>query len=548
MKVLVFLVSGVFSYLLITEVYLVNQDKAAFWAGLGSGIIALVSFISIVLSSRQHRERERKNLERLKGPYSLELKTQSSQVLIGNPFRGIFIVGSAGSGKSESIAVPLLSEYLKKSFSGLIYDFKFPTLANDAQKLLNELKTPLNHFYLDFNNPLRSYRVNPFNPKYLLNVNYAREFAQAIVSNLTPESIEKKDFWTRSATDLLTACIWYLKEEEPEKCTLPHVLAMITSNDTALLETLQKNPQSAQMTISTYNAMQRGSNNQLSGVIGTLQSMVAQINTPELMYVFSGDDFSLDLNNPSSPIVLTVGSYPTLTETFAPLCSLVITVATKLMNQPNKHQSFVLLDESPTVFVPNLDVLPNTGRDNKISTVLMVQDLAQLRQGYGDVKADVLFAACNNHLYGRVSSSKTAEVLSSQFGKQDKVYTTHSSTSSSSGTLSPKGGSESSTTSTNIQEREIIKAAEFLKLQPGEFVVSLVESNKHGFFKDRFNMINRSIPKHEIVLTPPEHPADAIKANYLKIRSEVDEILYLTREERKGVKSKLDEIRNRRES
>lgn len=111
---------------------------------------------------------------------------------------------------------------------------------------------------MDFNNPAASYRVNPLNPRYLPNTSYAREYAQAIISNLMKESIKKPDFWTRSATDLLTACIWYLKEERPDICDLPHVLAMITSNDTALLKTLQKNVQTAQMTVSIYNAMERG--------------------------------------------------------------------------------------------------------------------------------------------------------------------------------------------------------------------------------------------------------------------------------------------------
>lgn len=93
---------------------------------------------------------------------------------------------------------------------------------------------------------------------------------------------------------------------------------MITSNDVALLKTLQKNEQTAQMTISIYNAMERGADSQVSGVIGTLQGAIAQINTPELMYIFSKDDFSLDVNDPANPILLTVGSYPTLTSTFAP--------------------------------------------------------------------------------------------------------------------------------------------------------------------------------------------------------------------------------------
>lgn len=340
-------------------------------------------------------------------------------------------------------------------FAGVVYDFKFPTLAKDVQSFVNAKGSVLRHFYLDFNNPAASYRVNPLNPRYLPNTSYAREYAQAIISNLMKESIKKPDFWTRSATDLLTACIWYLKEERPDICDLPHVLAMITSNDTALLKTLQKNVQTAQMTVSIYNAMERGADSQVSGVIGTLQGAIAQINTPELMFLFSGDDFSLDVNDPQNPIILTVGSYPTLTQTFAPLCSLVITVATKLMNQPDKHPSFVLLDEAPTVFIPNIEVLPNTGRSNKIATVIMCQDIAQLEDGYGREKADVLFASCNSHFYGRVASSKTAEILSKQFGKADKVYIT-----SNEGRNTRKFGKTFGRSET-IQERDVIKPSEF---------------------------------------------------------------------------------------
>lgn len=441
---------------------------------------------------------------------------KKGRLILNNPFRGIFVVGSAGSGKSESIAVPLLQQFTDRRFSGVVYDFKFPTLANDVESFLKDKGSDIKHFFLDFNNPLRSYRVNPLNPVYLPNTSYAREYAQAIISNLMKESIKKPDFWTRSATDLLTACIWYLREEHPEMCDLPHVFAMITSNDEALLKTLQKNPQTAQMTISIFNAMERGADSQVSGVIGTLQGAIAQINTPELMYIFSGDDFSLNVNDPANPIVLTVGSYPTLTSTFAPLCSLVITVATKLMNQPDKHPSFVLLDEAPTCFIPNIEVLPNTGRSNKIATVFMCQDLAQVRDGYGKEKADVLFASCNNHFYGRIGSSVTADILSKQFGKYDKVYTTKSKGGQGIKRFIMPNKNESET----IQEREIIRPSEFLQLNVGEFAGVTVESNK-SHFKEYFNQVSRRQVK-----TLEFRTSDiSIMDIYVSVRSDINHIL-----------------------
>lgn len=472
------------------------------------GIIVLIWIIS--KSTKQEGKTKIKE-----NPLGVWIRTtRGGEIKINNPFRGVFVVGAAGSGKSESVAIPLLQQFINKDFSGLVYDFKFPSLAKEVESFLAAKNGRIRHFCLNFNNPSASHRVNPLNPAYLPNTSYAREYAQAIISNLLKESIAKPDFWTRSATDLLTACIWFLREERPDICDIPHVFAMITSSSESLLNTLQSNPETAQMTISIYDAMKKGADSQVSGILGTLQGAIAQINTPELMYIFSGDDFSLDLNNPENPIILTVGSFPTLTRTFAPLCSLVITVATKIMNQENKHHSFVLLDECPTCFIPNLDILPNTGRSNKIATILMCQDLAQFTESYGKDIANVLFASCNNHFYGRVGSGSTAEILSKQFGKIDKVYTT-SGESSQDFTI----GKSSSSKSETIQERELIKASEFLKLEVGEFAGILVESDRH-YFRAKIKQVQR-----EITPLATETKDINYKEYYKIVRNEIKNLL-----------------------
>lgn len=275
---------------------------------------------------------------------AIRLYTSSGQpIVIGNPFRGIFVLGAAGSGKSESIAVPLLSEFIRNGFSGLVYDFKFPTLGQDVQSFISANGNEIKHHYIDLNNPEQSPRVNPIQPDYLLNTSYAREFAQAIVANLIKESIKKPDFWNRSATDLLTACIWYLKEEYPAMCDIPHVCALVSSKDEDLLRLLQKNPQTAQMTMSIFSAMERGADGQVSGVVGTLQSAIAQINTPELMYIFGGNDFSLDLNNPSSPAIEYIdAAISLLTFLKEVVCSL------SRIGIVHFHFPFVLLISPPT--------------------------------------------------------------------------------------------------------------------------------------------------------------------------------------------------------
>lgn len=267
------------------------------------------------------------------------------------------------------------------------------------------------------------------------------------------------------------------------------------------------------MTIGLFDAMERGSDNQLSGVLGTLQSAISQINTPEICYIFGGDDFSLDLNNPNNPSILTVGSYPTLTGTFAPLCSLVITVATKLMNQQGKEKSFVLLDEAPTIYIPNFEMLPNTARSNKVATVFMCQDLSQMVDMYGQDKADNITSSLNTHFYGRVGYSKTAETLSKQFGKSDRYYVAKSSNSKIID-LGSRGKSQA------IQERERIKPNEFLNFDTGRFVGVAVESNIKEFDLN-FKMEKRP-PVQE--LKPKIHLCD-MDEYYTQVREDINVIL-----------------------
>jgi type IV secretory pathway TraG/TraD family ATPase VirD4 len=480
----------------------------------------IISFIKWIYRFFVKAKEERDFKNQSIPEHALVFKKNGYDLILNNPYRGVLVVGSAGSGKSESIAVPALEQFVKKGYSGVIYDFKFPTLANDVETFTQANQSAIKHYYVNFDGVYHSHKINPIAPEYVPNTSYAREYAQAIIANMMKESIKKPDFWTRSATDILTASIWFLREEHPYMCDIPHLFALLTSKDEDLLKLLQTNPLTEQMTVSIYSAMQRGADAQVSGVIGTLQGAIAQINTPELMHVFSKNEVPLNVNDPENPIILTVGNSPQLSSTLAPLCSLIITVCTKLMNQPNKEKSFLMLDEAPTVFIPNLEVIPNTGRSNKISTVLMCQDLSQLTDGYGKEKADVLFAACNNHFYGRVSSSQTADLLSKQFGKTDITYVTSSSSRSDVGFLGKNSSGESR--SESIQEREVIKAADFLRFGVGEFTGLVVESGIPTF-RGRFQTVNRNILESKTVALNTEKENHT--EYYKKVRENVKLLL-----------------------
>lgn len=421
-------------------------------------------------------------------PSALSLQTEGEPLHLNNPFRGILCIGSAGSGKSESVLRQLVSSAVKNDFCGVIYDFKFPTLTNELQGYLIENKALYGHFSVNFHDLERTHRVNPLHPDYIKSASHAREYSTAIINNLLPESLEKKDFWTRSCTDILAAVIFYLAKEQPHYSTLPHAVALILTDETKLIKMLSTNLQSLGMVKSLETAVRNNSTEQLSGVISTLQSAISVLNTPEIFYVLSGNDFSLHVNDPANPIWLSLGNCAETHETFSPVLSLIATVALKQMNQAGGHQSIVLLDEAPTLYIPKLEVIPATARSNRISLALFAQDTSQIVAQYGQKNADVIMSLLNNQLFGRVSSQKTAEYISKLFGKDDKYFSSYSHNQGSSSSLMSSSKSKGSGSSRGVQERDRVKPQELLGLEVGNFYGVLVEG-KSKEFKARLSLI-----------------------------------------------------------
>lgn len=427
--------------------------------------------------------------------YHFTLKASPQEIIIPNPFRSLFVTGTAGSGKTVSIGFQLIQQAVKKNYSILQYDFKSPILTNYLESARIEFKSDFKHFYVNFDDITTSHRVNPLNPKFIPSSTYAREYASAIIQNLLPESIKKNDYWMRSSTDLLTACIWYLRDEHPDKCTLPHVCNLILSDDKELLELLKLNSESEDLTKSIYNAMKRRADAQLAGVIGTLQSAISKINTPEINYLLSGNDFDLDINNPDEPKYVSIGSTPDLVDTFSPVISLIFTVAFKQMNKQNKHQALVLLDEAPTLYIPKLESLPATARENKVALAYMCQDISQMIDMFGQTKTESIISNLNNQFFGRSTNPKSAEHISRLFGKEDVTYITQSesesqnqgySTGSSSSSQS-SGSSYSASKNQSIQERPRIRPQQVLDLETGQFICTIAD-NKTKRLKWQLNL------------------------------------------------------------
>ncbi|WP_339656799.1 type IV secretion system DNA-binding domain-containing protein [Flavobacterium frigidarium] len=471
-------------------------------------------------SSKKLANHKFNNLRKNDTPESFTFQTNKGVIFLKNPYRGIYIQGGAGSGKSASIFEPIIQQIGEKQFSGILYDYKSPELTEKV--FLSYEQGTIKVKNVDFKQPYLSDRVNPINPKYLLKSSVAIEYAQVIINNLLPETIKKNDFWSNNAKMILAGVIWFLRNEYPNYCTIPHVISLILHNPAdQLIEKVSQDYEAAGMVASLRESIERGAERTVAGMLSTIQNALSVLNSHDIFWLLSHDDFDLHLNSKENPTFLCLGNDSTLPQTYTPVISLIISVALRQMNQPSQTKSVVLLDEAPTLFIPNIEQIPATGRSNKIATVFGVQDYSQLADKYGHDKAQVIISNLGNQFFGRVTNGKTAEMIQSLFGKADKTFVSKSAGNGTSGKLIHLGSNSNNGTSESIQERDRVKVNDMINLSQGEFYGIIAEGAPREFLKTQFvrSEINGTYVNSKIPVN-----ANIIKKNYIRILYECKEI------------------------
>lgn len=436
----------------------------------------------------------------------------NGSVEIENPYAGIFICGGAGSGKSKSIIEPIIKESGEKDFSGIVYDFKYPELANYVVTAYknSDVKT----YFIDFVNVSKSNRVNPIAPHLMPSKIKAQELAFSVMVNLDDSLKTKKgdSFFSQSAVALLTACMWYLRQKHPEYCTLPHAVSMITSPDSnKLIEVLASYTQSAEIISSILTAFNSGAEKQLASQLSSAQLPLDKINTPEIFWVLSDADFDLNLNETDNKGVLTIGNNPSIQDSLSPVIALILTATMKVLNQPNKAKSIFLIDEFPTIYIPNVEQLPATARSNKVSTVLACQDISQIIDGYGRDKSDTILSNLGNQFFGRTTNIQTADRVSKIFGKYDKTKVS----------VSSKSWLDSSKTE-STQETDLVKGTDVFQAETGSFY-TLLSSGKKRLGLSKISM-DETFVKSEIKLNK-NVTEENINDNFDKIKEDIKLII-----------------------
>ncbi len=411
--------------------------------------------------------------------FMFQKKVKKGWLNLTNPFRGTIILGTPGSGKSYSIICPAIKQLIKKQFSLLIYDFKYPDLAQMAyyHYLLNHPPDEYGHRQFAFHminltDLEYSQRVNPLAPKYIETLADAIETAESLIESLRKSSEMSGDnqFFTQSAINYLSACIFFLSKYENGKySSLPHVMALLNRTYDEIFNLLLTHDELESLLSPFRSAYDNKAFSQLEGQIGTLKVNISRINTKESAWVFSGQDFNLSISNPNHPALLIISNHPKTQNINSAANSVLLNRISKLVNTRNNHPCGIIIDELPTIYFHRIQNLISTARSHQVAVVLGIQELPQLVEGYGKNGAETILSVIGNVISGAVRKKETLDWLEKLFGKIKQIKKGYSI---SNGILS---------TSYNEQSDYLIPASKIADLQSGHIVAKLTQdalSNK----------------------------------------------------------------------
>ncbi|WP_316832988.1 conjugal transfer protein MobC [Pedobacter aquatilis] len=453
--------------------------------------------------------------------YALKKETRTGWINIINPFRSILVAGSGGAGKTYFVIRHIISQQISKGYSMFLYDFKFDDLTRLAYNYLlkyrNAYPVAPQCYIINFEDLSRSHRCNPLSPESMEDITDASEASRTILMGLNKDWLKKQgDFFVESPINFLTAVIWFLaKYENGRYCTLPHAIELIGLGYKELFALLEKQVEVKVLINPFVSAMRNNAQAQLEGQIASAKIGLARLSSPQLYYVLSGDDFSLDINNPNAPKIVCMGNNPQKIDTYGAVLSLYVNRMLKLINKKDKLKCSLVFDEYPTL-VANLITTIATGRSNLISCTLGIQSIEQVKKEYGAEQAEIIMGICANILCGQVSGD-SAKKLSETFGKimQDRQ------------SLSINSSDVSVSKSTQMDYA--IPASKIATLSSGEFVGLVADSPQEKIPQKMFHAElqndHEGIKKEEAAwVVIPEIRKVTIKdvqVNYLRIKKEV---------------------------
>lgn len=450
---------------------------------------------------------------------------------IVNIFRGTIVIGTPGSGKTFGVIIPYIKQLLKKGFTMLIYDYKYPDLTKIAyyHYMLNKQRTPNLKFHvINLTQVEYSRRVNPLKPEYIRTLADASETAETLVQSLqkTDKQQGSGQFFTQSAINFLAAVIYFLaKYENGKYSTFAHVLNFISKDYEDVFNVLYTNDELEELLSVFKTAYDNKTFQQLDGQIGTLRVNLSRLASKETAWVFTGDDINLKISDKKDPSIIVIANQEETQSINSASNALILNRILKLINTEGNLPSAVVVDESPTIYIHKIDKLIATARSKKVAVLLGLQELPQLVAGYGKETSDTITSIIGNIISGSVRKKETLNWLQQIFGKVKQVR---------------QGMSidrNKTSVSLNEQMDYLIPESKISSLQQGEVVAQIAEEEtkydgkyKHGKYNCKINLNvgqiiaeekNYKKPSKYYNFVSEEQKESILKKNYNKVKTDI---------------------------
>jgi hypothetical protein len=456
--------------------------------------------------------------------YTFRGQIKRSWINFINPFRSLLVIGTPGAGKSYFVIRHVITQHILKGFSMFIYDFKYDDLSRIAYNTLlrnsSGYRVKPAFFVINFDEVY--HRCNPLDPSTMFDITDATESSRTIMLGLNRDWIKKQgDFFVESPINFVTAIIWFLKKHDNGCfCTLPHVIELMQLDYPTLFKLLESEREVEVLINPFRSAFKNQAMEQLEGQVASAKIGLARLSSPQLYYVLSGNDFTLDINNPENPKIVCMGNNPQKQQIYGAVLSLYITRLLKLVNRKHQLKSSLVFDEFPTIYFNGIDGLMATARANKVATTLAVQDYSQLKKDYGKEQAEVIMNIVGNVISGQVVG-ETAKLLSERFGKivQERESVSINSSDTS--------------VSRSTQLDSAIPPSKIASLSSGEFVGMVADDPDqkielkifHNEILNDHEALRREEEDYEPIPKVREITQQEILDNYLRIKREIEYIV-----------------------
>ena len=416
---------------------------------------------------QEERKLENEFSINLPARYNLKGKIRNSWINIINPFRAVLVVGSPGAGKTFFVIRHVIDQHIRKGFACFIYDFKYPDLSviayNKLLKYKHSYKVPPAFYVINFDKPIN--RCNPLEPSAMSDISDATEAARTILLGLNKEWIRRQgEFFVESPINFVSGVIWFLRKyQEGRYCTLAHAIELIQTEYDRLFPVLGAQKEIEVLINPFTSAYINGAAEQLEGQVASAKIALARLSSPLIYYVLTGDDFTLDINDPENPKIVCVANNPEKSTIYGAVISLYVFRLMRVMLRKNRLKSSIIIDELPSIYLNGIESFQAVARGYFASTVMAVQDFSQLRKDYGREQADVIINISGNIIAGQTTGD-TAKQISERLGRivqeRESVSINRNDTS----------------TSKSTQLDSAVPASRIATLSSGEFVGTVADN------------------------------------------------------------------------